>query len=254
MRILSLFSGIGGLELGLEAAGVGRTHWQVEKDPYCRSVLAKHWPDVERFEDVRSVTAENFPGAELICGGFPCQDISNMGTHRGLEGERSGLWGEFARLIREISPRFVIVENVPALTKRGLGTVVGDLLAQGRFDHVEWDIISALSVGSVHRRDRLWIIAGKNIADSYRWGRPWKRKPQHKELESTRRDQSNGLGPKGRWDGPELNLNPWETFTKICPVDDGIPGRVAMLRALGNAVVPQVAYQVGLRVQELAES
>ena len=93
MKICSLFSGIGGLELGLEAAGVGETFWQVEQDAFCRSILAKHWPDAKRFEDVRTVGAEDIGGAELLCGGFPCQDISLAGRGGGLAGERSGLWG-----------------------------------------------------------------------------------------------------------------------------------------------------------------
>ena len=112
MRIGSLFSGIGGLELGLERAGVGRVAWQVEIDPFCRAVLAKHWPDVERFEDVRSVGASNLSPVDVICGGFPCQDVSLAGLGRGLEGERSGLWFEYLRIVTEMRPRFVVVENV----------------------------------------------------------------------------------------------------------------------------------------------
>ena len=95
MKISSLFSGIGGLELGLEAAGVGETLWQVEQDAFCRSVLARHWPDARRFEDVRTVRAGDIAGAELICGGFPCQYVSKAGAGAGLAGSRSGLWWAF---------------------------------------------------------------------------------------------------------------------------------------------------------------
>ncbi|MCP4449686.1 MAG: DNA cytosine methyltransferase, partial [Myxococcales bacterium] len=125
MNILSLFAGIGGLELGLERAGLGTTRWQVELEPFNRKVLAAHWPDAERFADVRDVSAEDFPGCDVICGGFPCQDISLAGKGEGIDGQRSGLWREFARLIGEIRPRIVVVENVPDLAVRGLGRVLG---------------------------------------------------------------------------------------------------------------------------------
>ena len=98
-RIGSLFSGIGGLETGLERAGLGRVVWQVEQDTYCRQVLAKHWPDVARFDDVRSVGAGKLERVDLICGGFPCQDLSVAGSGEGLNGDRSGLWFEYARII-----------------------------------------------------------------------------------------------------------------------------------------------------------
>ncbi|MCP4742755.1 MAG: DNA cytosine methyltransferase, partial [Actinomycetales bacterium] len=104
MNILSLFAGIGGLELGLERAGLGTTRWQVELEPFNRKVLAAHWPDAERFADVRDVSADDFPGCDVICGGFPCQDISSAGKGEGIDGQRSGLWREFARLIGEIRP------------------------------------------------------------------------------------------------------------------------------------------------------
>ena len=101
VKIGSLFSGIGGLELGLEWAGVGHTVWQVERDPFCRSILARHWPSAARFDDVRTVGAHNLEPVDVICGGFPCQDISYAGKGLGLAGERSGLWYEFARIIGE---------------------------------------------------------------------------------------------------------------------------------------------------------
>ena len=251
--------------------------------------MAKHWPDAERFEDVRSVTAKDFPGADLICGGFPCQDISVAGNGAGLDGERSSLWWEYGRLVSEILPDYVVVENVPVLNRRGLVRVLGHFAACG-YD-AEWDIISAASVGASHRRDRMFIIARlrdvtdsnrsplrnrakwktrrrnniqakreaesmdngspRNVTDSNRGGCQIIGNTQHKELKSARRSESNGLGPERRGNRPELDLNPWQTLTEICPVDDGVSGRVAMLRALGNAVVPQVAYQVGLRINEL---
>lgn len=156
LTIGSLFSGIGGLELGLEQAGM-RTAWQVEMDDYATSVLERHWPDAIRFRDVREVGAHNLPRVDLICGGFPCQDISLAGKGAGLAGERSGLWFEFARIVRELQPRYVVVENVAALLGRGLGRVLGDLAACG-YD-AEWDCIPAAAVGAHHRRDRLFVVA-----------------------------------------------------------------------------------------------
>jgi DNA (cytosine-5)-methyltransferase 1 len=159
LTVGSLFAGIGGLELGLERAGM-KTIWQVECDAYARKVLEKHWPNVARFDDVRTVGAHNLEPVDLICGGFPCQDISIAGKGAGLAGERSGLWSEFRRLIGELRPRFVLVENVSALLVRGLGDVLGDLAALG-YD-AEWDCIPAAAVGAPHRRDRLFIVAYAN--------------------------------------------------------------------------------------------
>jgi len=151
----SLFAGIGGFDLGLERAGM-EIKWQVEIDPFCRAVLAKHWPDVRRYEDVRTVGAE-LGYVDVICGGFPCQDISTAGKGAGLAGERSGLWSEYLRLICHLRPRYVVVENVAALLARGMGTVLGDL-AEGGYD-AEWDCLPAVAFGAPHRRDRVWIVA-----------------------------------------------------------------------------------------------
>jgi DNA (cytosine-5)-methyltransferase 1 len=160
MRVLDLFSGIGGFSLGLERAGMTTVAF-CEIEPYCRAVLKKHWPHVPCYEDVRTLTAQRLAAdgiaVDVICGGFPCQDISCAGAGAGIEGERSGLWREYARLIGELRPRYVIVENVSALLGRGLGTVLGDLAALG-FD-AEWHCIPASAVGAPHRRDRVWIVA-----------------------------------------------------------------------------------------------
>lgn len=160
MKVLDLFSGIGGFSLGLERAGM-KTVAFCEIDPYCRAVLRKHWPDAPCYDDIRSLTAERLAAdgiaVDLICGGFPCQDISCAGAGAGIGGERSGLWREYARLIGELRPCFVIVENVAALLGRGLGVVLGDLAALG-FD-AEWHCIPASAVGAPHRRDRVWIVA-----------------------------------------------------------------------------------------------
>jgi DNA (cytosine-5)-methyltransferase 1 len=152
----SLFAGIGGFDLGLERAGMV-CKWQVEIDDYATRVLEKHWPTVRRWNDVRTFPPEGDWNVDVICGGFPCQDISVAGKGAGLAGARSGLWYEFARIIRAVRPGWVVIENVPALTARGLGTVLGDLAEIG-FD-AEWHCIPASAVGAPHRRERIWIVA-----------------------------------------------------------------------------------------------
>jgi len=164
VNVGSLFSGIGGFELGFERAGM-RVSWQVELDPYCRVVLARHFPDAASFGDVREVGAGNLDPVDLVCGGFPCQDLSSAGRGAGINGARSGLWSEFARIVRELRPRYVVVENVPALLtgkgkrwERGpIGRVLGDL-AEARYD-AEWACLSAREFGAPHLRKRVWIVA-----------------------------------------------------------------------------------------------
>jgi DNA (cytosine-5)-methyltransferase 1 len=156
MTFGELFAGIGGFSLGLERAGM-ECKWQVEIDPYARAVLKKHWPEVPKHEDVRTFPPQGDYSVDLICGGFPCQDISLAGKGAGLAGARSGLWYEFARIIGEIRPRYVLVENVAALATRGLDAVLGTLSTLG-YD-AEWHVIPASAVGAPHRRERVWIVA-----------------------------------------------------------------------------------------------
>lgn len=156
-RIGSLFSGIGGLELGLEWAGVGRVVWQVERDPFARSVLARHWPDAERFDDVRTVGAHNLEPADVVCGGFPCQDVSSAGKGAGLAGSRSGLWREFRRIVAELRPRVVVVENVASGKARWLCEVRSDLRELG-YDSTAY-AVAAADIGAPHRRARIFLVA-----------------------------------------------------------------------------------------------
>ncbi len=156
LTVGSLFSGIGGFDLGLERTGM-RVRWQVEIDPYCQRVLAKHWPHVQRYGDIQSVDWGTVEPVDVLCGGFPCQDISLAGKGAGLAGERSGLWFEYAKAIEALTPRYVVIENVAALRSRGLDQVLGALAALG-YD-AEWHCIPASAVGAPHRRDRVWIVA-----------------------------------------------------------------------------------------------
>jgi DNA (cytosine-5)-methyltransferase 1 len=160
LNVLDLFSGVGAFGLGLERAGM-RVVAFCERDLFCRRVLAKHWPAVPIYDDVRTLTAARLAAdgiaVDVVCGGWPCQDISVAGNGAGLAGERSGLWSEFARILGEVRPRHAIMENVAALLGRGLGDVLGDLAALG-YD-CEWHCIPASDVGAPHRRDRVWIIA-----------------------------------------------------------------------------------------------
>lgn len=193
LTVGSLFSGIGGIDLGLERAGM-KVRWQVEIDPWCQKVLAKHWPDVERFADVREVGAHSLAYVDVIAGGFPCQDLSYAGKGAGITGARSGLWVEYARIIRELRPRYVFVENVPALLTRGMGVVLGDLAACGY--NAEWDCIPAAAVGAPHRRDRVWIVAYPNANG----GRFQERGEQdggtgEPRLQTSRRRDAGGLHP-----------------------------------------------------------
>ncbi len=133
-----------------------------EIDPYCRAVLRKHWPDVPCYDDIRTLTAERLAadgiGVDLICGGFPCQDISQANASgKGLDGERSGLWFEYARLIGELRPGYVIIENVAELLGRGMGRVLGSLAALG-YD-AEWRLLRGLDVGLPFVGERVWIVS-----------------------------------------------------------------------------------------------
>ena len=162
----SLFAGIGGLELGLERTGGFKTVWQVEIDDYATQVLEKHWPNVRRWRDVRTfpciATAMGpvcYPEqwkVDLICFGFPCQDISSAGKRVGITGSRSGLFHEAVRVAGLLKPRWLLVENVAALLHRGMGSVVEELASLGYV--VEWHCIPAASVGAPHIRDRVFIL------------------------------------------------------------------------------------------------
>lgn len=261
MNVLDLFSGIGGFSLGLERAGM-RTVAFCEIDPFCRRVLAKHWPGVPIFDDVRTITRAAVGPVDIICGGFPCQDISSAGARVGIDGERSGLWSEYARLIGELRPRYVIVENVADLLVRGFGRVLGDLATLG-YD-AEWHCIPAAAVGADHWRDRIWIIAYPDSAGreqihvERREQRPEEMGEDASDRDGTRlprRLQAGAIGTDARAISARLGLALCSpvAFPELdgagSPVlgrgEDGIPDRVDRMHALGNSVVPQIPEIIG---------
>jgi DNA (cytosine-5)-methyltransferase 1 len=159
MSLGSLFAGIGGFDLAFERAGM-TCAWQVEIDGKCNQVLGHHWPDVPRYGDVHDVGARNLGAVDVVCGGFPCQDLSVAGKREGLAGERSGLWFEFARIIGELKPRWVVVENVPGLLssgqKRDMGILLGQLAEFGYMG--AYRVLDAQFFGLAQRRRRVFIV------------------------------------------------------------------------------------------------
>jgi DNA (cytosine-5)-methyltransferase 1 len=255
MNVLDLFSGIGGISLGLERAGM-RTVAFCECEPFARAILRKHWPDVPQYDDIRTLSAARLAadgiGVDVICGGFPCQDISSAGYKAGLSGDRSGLWVEYARLIRELRPAYVVVENVAALLNRGASDVLGDLAEIG-YD-AEWHCVSAAQLGASHHRDRFYLVAYPD-SDS--------ESDVSEHDEASRLSQVGGdyaahtkrgerplgwllEGMRREWE-PVTQESPWAT--EDCPIgmgmDDGLPARMDRLRCLGNSVLPQISEIIG---------
>lgn len=289
LTIGSLFSGIGGLELGLELAlrdgGFDvETIWQCERDEWCRGILARHWPATVRYDDVRAVGADA-PRVDVLCGGFPCQDVSVAGKGAGLAGERSGLWGEFARVARDLRPRVLVVENVSALACRGIGTVLGDISEAG-YDAV-WFDLRASDVGAPHRRERIFIVAWRrDVGHSDGGGRGAQRiagvgaevgrRGAHSVAAATAADAGALAAPRwlaaggidrsrlgGAPDGVPGQLDViahrWPTKRGTAQPEDeppratpqpprGSPSwweRKRRVMAYGNAVLPQCGYAVG---------
>lgn len=224
LNVLSLCTGIGAIDLGLQNAGMAIVG-QVELDPFCRDVLTARWPEVERHDDVRTALGwwrqRDRPRVDVVAAGSPCQDITPLGRRAGIEGERSGLWADIARLVSELRPRFLLLENSTSLAVRGLDRVLADLARCG-FD-AEWDCIPAAAIGAPHLRARTWLLAyprglRNSPGDTVFAGRP-----------------ITGLRAG------------WPPEPQVDRVVDGATARLVrpQVHALGNAVVPQIAEHIG---------
>ena len=288
MRVLDLFSGIGGFSLGLERAGMETVAF-CEIDSYARAVLRKHWPDVPIFEDVRKLTANDVENVELICGGYPCQGESYAGERRGAEDDR-WLWPEFARLVEELRPAWIVGENVAGHVTLGLDTVLSDLEALGYASQTF--IIPAVALDAAHRRDRVFVVgnasfrhgrrhsarlrravgrnalgssgrrektdpinrSSKNVPDSSGSRRPFglsKARPENTGVQQGAAGQLNDDcdRPRGR-----TELDYWPIEPALGRVANGIPNRVDRLRCLGNAVVPQIVEEIGRAIMSAHHS
>jgi DNA (cytosine-5)-methyltransferase 1 len=241
VNVMSLFAGIGGIELGLERAGM-TTVGQVELDPYCLRVLSHHWPEVPRHDDVRTTPAwwksQPRPTVDVVCGGFPCQPFSLAGRQGGTGDERWG-WPWFADVVRAVRPRYVLVENVSALVRdaRAFGLVLADLHALG-FD-AEWATVRASDFGAPHNRERVFIVAYPAGVDGIARDRMGQGGSGDAPL-AARGFPSVAAHQRGRLASEWLEREPY-----VARLADGVPAQVDRLRVLGNAVVPQVAEHFG---------
>lgn len=271
LKVGSLFSGAGLCDLGLAWAGLEH-QWFCEIDPFCRSVLARHWPRTPIYSDVCGLRGTDLPWADVLCGGFPCQDVSSAGGRAGIkQGTRSGLWYEYARLIGEIRPRYVIIENVRGLLARGIEIVLQDLAALG-YD-AEWEVLPAAALGAPHHRERVFIIAyphGRVPDGKYRLLSPLKRdlgninqSPQLFDWLGLRIDRACKTSALEAYPGPVLyrvddgraqgldGVGRRESGQahKIGRVDTATARAWApRLKALGNGITPQQSYAVAARI------
>jgi DNA (cytosine-5)-methyltransferase 1 len=237
LRMIDTFSGIGGFSLAARWLGGFETVQFVERELFCQRILRKHWPTVPIHDDIRTFQPTTGT-ADIVCGGFPCQDLSVAGQRRGLGPDtRSGLFHQLIRIILLVRPQFIVLENVASILDGHLGTVVGELAKAG-YDS-EWSCISAADLGAWHIRDRWWMVAYPecyriqgHLPDAISWQRGFA------DVAFSRRVEDLRNGPSGS--SPRFRGDP-----------DGVPGWMDRLKALGNAVVPQVAMVPLARVLEL---
>jgi DNA (cytosine-5)-methyltransferase 1 len=248
-KVLDLFAGIGGFSLGLERTGGFETVAFCEIDKAAQKVLRKHWKDVPIFEDVKTLKGEDVGTVDVITGGFPCQDISVAGKGAGLSGERSGLWWEYHRIIKETQPKYVIAENVSVLRSRGLDQILRSLSEIG-YD-AEWHCITASSIGAPHRRDRIWIVAypASSRLESLR---NWITKTNYAFPSGVGTNTNSAQCERRRIPFRVLSQHSdisrsswWEVEPNVGRVANGVSGRVDRLKQLGNAVVPQIPELIG---------
>jgi len=271
VKSVSLFAGIGGIDLGLERAGmtcVGQVEWE----SFPQAVLQKHWPDVPKIEDVRDFDGHEFGEFDLLAGGYPCQPFSVAGSRKGKDDIRH-LWPEVHRIIRNVRPRVVLLENVTGHLSLGFSDVLGDLASCG-YD-AEWDCIPAAAVGAPHRRDRVFIVATKraesmaNTKSQFSDGSNNHTRKCLASRPSTKLGDSSGQTHVADTDGAGFkkqhaatvtnrpghsarSINSfrreWPAEPNVGRVAHGVPNRVDRLKGLGNAVVPQVAEYIGRRI------
>ena len=275
MKILDTFAGIGGFSYAAEKLiGGFETTQFIEIDPFCQKVLKKHWPHVPIHDDIRTFTAKP-KEYQVICGGFPCQDISVAGLQKGITEEtRSGLFFELMRVIRMVRPQYVVLENVAAITNRGLDIVLRELHESGY--NAEWSVISASSLGACHQRARWWLVAYPNSKRSQRRLLQFNEELQEtghigkkntlssSDTDSTRTQSDRTSQTKPVWSNAFFNSKERRTIRRdwtgyvsepcLCRGDDGLRGRMDRLKALGNAVVPQVAAIPMQRVLDIEKN
>lgn len=238
-QVLDLFAGIGGFTLGLERTKQFETVAFCENDKDCQKVLQKNWSTIPIFNNIEDLTNEKLQekniNPNVITGGFPCQDISNANINKektgGITGKRSGLWSEYARLIKEIKPAWTIIENVAAIRSKGLALVLQDLWKIGY--NAEWHLISACSVGAIHRRERVFVIAYPNIEGLQRHSEGLEESSQ-----ICSQVQISAMRSRTR-------KKEWLPIDKPPGMDDGVSRRAYRVRQLGNSVVPQIPEMLG---------
>jgi DNA (cytosine-5)-methyltransferase 1 len=269
LTVGSLFSGIGGLDLGLERAGM-RVIWQSEIDDYASKVLKKHWPKVPNYGDIKTINWADVPPTDVICGGYPCQPFSLAGERQGEKDERH-LWPWVRDAISHIRPRYVILENVQGHLSLGGTTVVREITELGYI--CEWRIIPATAVGAPHRRNRMFIVAypagkyGNGRGSSQRSGTSTQRETVQGQTGRSVSDMADSSS--ARWSGRRgafesdneeirrhvaRSAQNWANEPDVGRMAYGVPRRMDRLKGLGNAVVPQVAEYVGRLVIEHANN
>lgn len=246
VRVGSLFAGMGGFDEAAKVVG-WRTAWVSEIEPYACALLEYFFPGVPNHGDIIQIDFTRVEPVEVLCGGFPCQDISKAGNGDGIDGKRSGLWSHYARAIGVLRPRYAVVENVPTLTRRGLGRVLGDLADLG-YD-AEWHCLSAAHVGAPHGRDRIWICAYPfgAVADSDGLG--WLHRSLDQLTTSPGWDAECDVGAGGA----NVAHGHWAVEPAVGRLVDGLPYREERIACLGNAIVPQVAELLFRAIQAREE-
>jgi DNA (cytosine-5)-methyltransferase 1 len=271
LTVGSLFSGIGGLDLGLERAGM-KVIWQSEIDPYCNKVLKKHWPEVTNHGNIKNINWGTVERPDIICGGYPCQPFSTAGKRKGTDDPRH-LWPWVRDAISALRPNYAILENVRGHLSLGGLQVIGELTEIG-YD-AEWRVVSAGGLGAPHRRERIIIVAYTNIKGFQRrvWVQESKTKFSRSDIFSPNQRRSSNAQmadpnndrfgqsitakeKKQNWGAETASskCNWWESEPNVGRVAHGIPSRVDRLKGLGNAVVPQVAEYIGRLVLQHADS